>query len=145
MPLTFPRQVSPEYGTRIEVMPISAVPFKVMSQLTTPAALATPLADQLIVEPWSVPSAVPVSFRSLAQVALNEPRAEAAVCSVTFHLKSVQVLGVGIRLDEVQLPSRLPEPAEVGAVALLPRSKPKQAEVDAATAIQITSWASFFM
>ena len=28
------------------------------------------------------------------------------VCSVTFHLKSVQVLGDGIRLDEDQLPSR---------------------------------------
>ena len=92
------------------------------------------MALQSIVEPLSVPCAVPVSFRSLAQVALNEPRAEVAVCSVTFHLKSVQVLGVGIRLDEVQLPSRLPEPAAVGAVAVLPRSKPKQAEVEAATA-----------
>src|SRR6186997_2662454 len=125
-------------------MPISAVPCRVMLQLTTPAALATPLADQLIVDPLIVPSAVPVSFRSLAQVALNEPRAEEPVCSVTFHLKSVQVLGVGMRLDEVQLPSRLPEPAAVGAVAELPRSKPKQAEADAATATQITSCASFF-
>ena len=92
-------------------MPISAVPFKVMLQLLIPGAFATPVALQSMVEPLSVPCAVPVSFRSLAQVALNEPRAEVAVCSLTFHLKSVQVLGVGIRLDEVQLPSRLPEPA----------------------------------
>src|SRR5687768_14597020 len=116
-----------------------------MSQLTTPAALATPFADQLIVEPLIVPSAVPVSFRSLAQVALKEPRAELPVCSLTFHLKSAQVLGVGIRLDEVQLPSRLPEPAAVGPVAVFPRSKPKQAAVEAAAATQRTSCANFFM
>ena len=61
-----------------------------------------------MVEPLIVPWAVPVSLRSLAQVALNEPLAVLPVCSVMFHLKSAQELGVGMRLDEVQLPSSEP-------------------------------------
>ena len=68
-----------------------------------------------------VPCAVPVSFRSLAQVALNEPLAEVAVCSVGFHLKSVQVDGAGMMLADAdaQLPISAPLPAAVGAVSEL--------------------------
>ena len=40
-----------------------------------------------------------------------------AVCSVTFHLKSVQELGEGTRLDDDQLPSSAPLPAADGPVA----------------------------
>ena len=114
-PLTFPRQVSPEYGTRIDGD--ADLGGALQGDVAAGRSLARwprPERVQSIVEPLSVPWAVPVSFRSLAQVALNEPRAEVPVCSLTFHLKSAQVLGVGIRLDEVQLPSRLPEPAAVG-------------------------------
>src|SRR5262245_3236359 len=98
-----------------------------------------------MVEPLRVPWAVPVSFRSLAQVALKEPRAEVAVCSVTFHLKSVHVLGVGIRLDDVQLPKREPVPPAEGPVGDFPRSYPRQAAAEPATARQRASCASFFM
>src|SRR4029450_4212217 len=135
-PLTFPRQVSPEYGTRIEVAPISAVPFKVMLQPEMPGALATPWAFQSIVEPVRLPWAVPVSFRSFAHVALNEPRADVAVCSVTFHLKSAQVLGVGIRLDDVQLPISDRLPAADGLVGDFPLSYPNQAGAEPVTAGQ---------
>src|SRR4029450_6682914 len=113
-------RVSPEYGTRPESIPISAVPVSETAHAGSPGALAVPCAFQLITEPLSVPCAVPESFRSLAHVALNEPRALLPVCSVTFHLKSVQVLGDGTTLAEVQLPSSAATPVEpVGWVAVL--------------------------
>jgi hypothetical protein len=54
-----------------------------------------------MMEPLSVPWAVPTTFRLPAQVALKEPLADVAVCSVGFHLKSEQVDGDGIALDDV--------------------------------------------
>src|SRR5687767_6258809 len=139
MPLTFPRQVSPEYGTRTASMPISAVPDSLTLQDVSPGAFAFPSAAQRIVEPLSVPCAVPVSLRSLAQVALKEPFALFDVCSDTFHLKSVHVPGVGMRLDDVQLPRSVPIPVALGAVTVLFRSNPKHAAVSAATATHAAS------
>ena len=110
--------MSPEYGTRTVVTPISAVPFSETWQLASPAALPTAVALHSMVEPLIVPWAVPVSLRSLAQVALNEPLAVLPTCSVMFHLKSAQELGVGMRLDEVQLPTSDPllPPGDVGVL-----------------------------
>lgn len=135
MPLTFPRQVSPAYGTVIESVPSVAVPASVIAHDVRPGAVALPDALHLIsVGDVNRPSAVPVSLRSLGHVALKEPFAETPLCSVTFHLKSVQVLGVGIRVDEVQLPTRELLPATVGSVTELCRSNPAQpAAVMAAT------------
>lgn len=125
MPLTLPRQVSPEYGTLIESVPIEAVPAIVMAQDVRPGPVALPFALQLIATgDVSVPSAVPVNFRSPGQLALKDPFAAVDVCSVTSHLKSVQVLGVGTRVDDVQLPSSELLPAAVGSVRELLRSKP---------------------
>ena len=84
------------------------------------------MAVHVIVLPVSVPDAVPATFRLPAQVALNEPFAVVAVCSVAFHLKSVQVEPAGITLDavaEVQDPIRALTPDEVGAVVVLVCSK----------------------
>ena len=74
-----------------------------------------------------------------------QPRADVAVCSVTFHLKSAQALGVGIRLDDVQLPIKEPVPPAEGLVGDFPRSYPKQAAAEPATARQRASCARFFM
>jgi len=83
-----------------------------------------PFALQLIATgDVNVPSAVPVNFRSPGQLALKDPFAAVAVCSVTSHLKSVQVLGVGTRVDDVQLPISELLPAAVGSVRELLRSK----------------------
>src|SRR5687768_11335081 len=98
-----------------------------MTQAVRPGPVALPFARQLIeVGEASVPSAAPVNFKSPAQLALNEPFAEAVVCSVTFHLKSVHVLGDGIRLDEVQLPISELLPASLGPVDELRLSKAVQ-------------------
>jgi len=124
MPLTLPRQVSPEYGTLIESVPIEAVPAIVMAQEVRPGPVALPFALHLIATgDVSVPSAVPVNFRSPGQLALKAPFAAVDVCSVTSHLKSVQVLGVGTRVDDVQLPISELLPAAVGSVRELLRSK----------------------
>ena len=137
-PDTLPRQVSPEYGTRIESMPSSAVPVSVMAHEGSPGAVAVPLALHAITEPLRVPWAVPATFRSPAQVALNDPLAEDAVCSVTFHLKSVHVDGDGMTLDavdaEAQLPISAATPAVVGPVVVLECSKPAQPAAAAAAA-----------
>ena len=120
MPLTLPRQVSPEYGTLIESVPIAAVPASVMAQEVRPGPVALPFALQLIATgEVNKPSAVPVNFRSPGQLALKDPLAAVAVCSVTFHLKSVHVLGVGIRVEDVQLPINALFPAAVGSVSEL--------------------------
>ena len=124
MPLTLPRQVSPEYGTLIESVPIEAVPAIVMAQEVRPGPVALPFALHLIATgDVSMPSAVPVNFRSPGQLALKAPFAAVDVCSVTSHLKSVQVLGVGTRVDDVQLPISELLPAAVGSVIELLRSK----------------------
>jgi len=125
MPLTLPRQVVPSYGTVIESVPIVAVPVNVIAHDVRPGPVALPVALQLI---WTgdvnVPCAWPVNFRSPGQLALNDPFALVAVCSVTFHLKSVQVLGVGMSVDDVQFPSSELLPAALGSVEELRCSKP---------------------
>lgn len=108
----------------MESTPSVAVPVSVMTHDVRPGPVALPFAFKLIaVGEVNVPSAAPVNFRSPAQLALNEPLAVVVVCSVTFHLKSVQVFGDGIRLDEVQLPSSELLPASLGPVVELRRSK----------------------
>jgi hypothetical protein len=101
----------------MESVPMVAVPVSLMAQDVSPGAVALPSALQaMAAADVNAPSAVPVNFRSPGQVAENAPLADVAVCSLTFHLKSVQVLGVGIRVDEVQLPIRELFPAAVGDV-----------------------------
>src|SRR3972149_8586598 len=103
MPLTLPRQVSPEYGTRIESAVSSAVPVRAIPQLVRPGAVAVPCALQAIVPvPVSEPWAVPATFRSPAHDALNDPLAVAGGCSVTLHLKSVHEAAAGMMFDELQ-------------------------------------------
>ncbi len=99
------------------------MPVRLTVQDVSPGAVAFPLALHAIAAAdVNAPWAVPVSLRSPAHVAVNEPRADAPVCSVTFHLKSVQVLGVGISEDDVQLPSNELLPPADGEVSELSRS-----------------------
>ena len=86
-----------------------------------------------------------MNFRSPGQLALNDPFAEVAVCSVTFHLKSVQVLGVGISVDDVQLPSSELLPAAVGSVIELWCSKPAHPAAALAAIDKTTIKIRFFM
>jgi hypothetical protein len=109
----------------IESVPIVAVPLSEIAHDVRPGPVAFPSAFHLIeVGEVSVPCAMPVNFRSPGQLALNDPFAVDAVCSVTFHLKSVQVLGVGMSVDDVQLPSSALLPAALGDVEELRCSKP---------------------
>ena len=89
-------------------------------------------------EPFRVPWAVPTTFRSPAQVALNDPLAVVAVCSVGFHLKSAQLEGDGITLDEAeaQVPISAATPVALGLVVVLVCSKlvqPAEATASART------------
>jgi hypothetical protein len=111
--------VSPEYGTRTEFVVSSAVPDKVIGQEVSPGAEAFPCAVQVIVDPLNTPRAVPLSLRSPAHVALNDPPADVDVWSVTSHLKSVQLLAEGIRFDDDQLPARALTPVADGPRLLL--------------------------
>jgi len=139
MPLTRPRHVLPSYGILIDSVPSVAVPVSEIAHDVRPGAVAFPVADQAIVAgSVNAPSAVPVSLSSPAHVALKEPLAVVAVCSETFHTKSVQVLGEGMRLDDVQVPSSELLPAAVGEVSELSRSKLVH-PVAAATAIDNTT------
>jgi hypothetical protein len=125
MPFTLPRQVSPAYGTLIESVPSVAEPVSVIAQDVSPGPVALPAALQLIAVGEDItPCAVPVNFRSPAQLALKAPFAVVAVCSETFQLKSVQVLGVGINVDDVQLPSSELLPDALGSVDELRCSNP---------------------
>ena len=109
---------------RIVSVPSSAVPVSEIAHDGRSGAVAVPCADQSIVpDGLSVPCAVPASFSVLAQVAVKFPRAVVAVCSVTVHLKSVQLLGVGMMVDDVQTPIRAPVPIGDGLVAELLCSK----------------------
>ena len=92
------------------------------------------MALHVIVDPLSVPCAVPDTFRLFAHVALNDPFALVDVCSVTFHLKSVQLDGDGMIVADVQLPIRALTPGVLGAVAELERSNPTQAPAAMAAA-----------
>jgi hypothetical protein len=70
---------------------------------------------------------VPATFRSPAQVALNEPLAAVAVCSVAFHLKSEQVDADGITVDaDAHVPINPATPVALGLVVVLVCSKPAQ-------------------
>lgn len=129
----------------IESVPIDAVPLIVITQDVRPGALALPVADQSIaLAVVSFPCAVPVNFKSPGQVAVNDPFAATGVCSVTFHLKSVQVLGVGTIVADVQLPTSELFPAIDGSVIELFRSKPVHPAATAATA-HITRRNRFFI
>ena len=110
-----------------------AEPESFIAHEVSPGALALPSAFQLItVGDARLPSATPVNFKSPGQLALNDPLADDAVCSVTFHLKSEHVLGVGINVDDVQLPNNELLPAIDGSVSELLCSTPVQ---PAATAV----------
>jgi len=86
-------------------------------------------------EPFMVPCAVPVAFRFPAHVALKDPLADVAVCSVAFHLKSEQVDGDGITLEaETQLPIKAATPAALGLVVVPECWKPAQPAAATATA-----------
>src|SRR4029078_6644464 len=104
----------------IESAPIDAVPARAIAHEGSPGPAAFPFALHWICvgEP-RLPSAVPVNFRSPGQLAVNVPFADDAVCSVTFHLKAVQVLGVGMSVDDVQLPRSELLPAADGSVSEL--------------------------
>jgi hypothetical protein len=82
-----------------------------------------PEAFHAIVDPLSVPSAVPVTFRLFAHVALNDPFADVDVCSVTDHLKSAHEEGDGAALADVHDPSSALTPADEGPVMELVCSK----------------------
>jgi len=86
-----------------------------------------------------------VSLRSPGHVAVKDPLAEVAVCSLTFHTKSVHVLGVGMSWDDVQLPSSELLPAAVGDVGELSRSKPVHPAAAAAAIDNTTRMVRFFI
>ena len=116
-----------------------AVPVRFSPQEGSPGALAFAAADHLMfVGEVRLPSALPVNLRSPGQLALNVPFIEDAVCSLTFHLKSVQVLGVGMSVDEVQLPSNELLPAIDGSVNELLCSRPVQPAPMVATSDTMT-------
>lgn len=90
-------------------------------------AVAFPVAfHSRLVGLMSLPSAMPESFRLPAQVALKDPLAVVAVCSLTDHLKSPQALGDGMMFPEVHTPTNAVVPVAAGPVMLLLRSKLKQ-------------------
>src|SRR5687767_2126897 len=95
--------------------------------------------------PLSVPWAVPATFRSPAQLALNEPFAFVAVCSVGVHLKSEQLETEGITLEaDAHVPINALTPAAVGLVVVLTRSKLVQPAAATASANTDTNM-QFFM
>lgn len=97
-----------------------AVPVRSMAHDGNPGPAALPCAVHFIsVGEARLPSAVPLNFKSPGQLALKDPFMEDDVCSDTFHTKSVQVLGVGISVDDVQLPRRELLPATDGSVSEL--------------------------
>jgi hypothetical protein len=87
------------------------VPLSVIAHDGDPGAFAFPVALHMIVDPLNDPCAVPLTFRSFAHVALNDPFAVVAVCSVTLHLKSVHDEGDGTTVadDHVPISALMPE------------------------------------
>jgi hypothetical protein len=112
----------------MESTPSSAVPFSVIAHDGRFGTDAVAFAFHVTLEPDSVPFAVPETFRSPVQVALNVPLAVLPVCCVTFHLKSVHALAVGMTFADVQLPRSPAMPVADGPVVLF-RSYPRQADV----------------
>ena len=141
MPLTGPRHVVPAYGMLMDSVPTVALPPIAIEQDVRPGAVALPDAVHvMVVGLVKDPCAVPVSLRSPAHVALNEPRADVGVCSATVHTKLVQVLGDGMMEDEVQDPSSELLPAAVGDVSEFELSRSKLVHpVAAAAAIDNTT------
>ena len=130
----------------IESVPIDAVPLIEIAQEVRPGAVALPVADQsMALGVVNVPWAVPENFKSPGQVAVNEPLAATEVCSVTVHLKSVQVLGVGTIVDDVQLPTSELLPATDGSVTELLWSKPVHPAAAIAATANIPRRIRFFM
>jgi hypothetical protein len=130
----------------IESVPIDAVPLIEIAQDVRPGPVALPVAFQsMVLAVVSAPSAVPVNFKSPGQVALNDPLAATGVCSVTVHLKSVQVLGVGTIVDDVQLPTSELLPAIEGSVTELLRSKPVHPAAATPATAHITRRIRFFI
>ena len=117
-PDTCPRHVEPEYGIRIDSTPSSAVPVSTTLHVGADGVAASAFADHVITDPVSVPVAVPDTFRSPEQDALNDPFAEFDVCSVGLHLKSEHEAAAGTMLApaEAQLPINAATPAALGAV-----------------------------
>ena len=113
----------------MEFAPSSAVPVSMIGHdPSVPVIVPRPFAVQsIVVAPVSVPDAVPATFRPPAQVALNEPLAVVAVCSVAVHLKSVHVDAAGIApadaVAEVHLPIKEVTPVPVGPVVVVLCSK----------------------
>lgn len=127
-------------------MPSSAVPVSVIGHDGTLGPDALPDAFHAIVDPFSDPSAVPVTSRLLAQVALNDPFAVVDVCSVTDHLKSVHEEADGATLADAHDPINALTPGEDGLVMELECSNPVHAVAATATSAatpQAKSW--FFM
>jgi hypothetical protein len=91
----------------------------VIAQLGIVGDCAVPFALHAIAVPLSVPDAVPCSFKSPAHVALNDPLAVVPVCSLGFHLKSVQVVAVGTMAADAQLPTSDPTAVELGEVPVV--------------------------
>jgi hypothetical protein len=146
IPFTLPRHVVPEYGTEIESVPIVAVPVNEIAHEVRPGPVAFPSALQLSeVGEVNAPWAAPVNLRSPGQLAVNDPFAVVPVCSVTFHLKSVHVLGVGMSVDDVQLPSSELIPAAVGSVEELRCSKPAHPIAALAATAMMVVRIEFFM
>jgi hypothetical protein len=108
-------------------VPSSAVPVSVIGHDGTLGPDAFPDAFHAIVDPVSDPSAVPVTSRLLAHVALNDPFAVVDVCSVTDHLKSVHEDGDGARLADAHDPIRALTPGDDGPVMELECSNPVHA------------------
>src|SRR6476646_6908922 len=105
----------------MEFTPSSAVPFKVIAQLGSDGAVAFPAALHVMVEPLSVPSAVPASFKSPAHVALNEPFADVGVSSVAFHLKSAhdEADGITPAVADAHVPMRAATVVPLGPVTVV--------------------------
>ena len=123
----------------IESVPRVAVPDRFIEHDESPGALALPAAvHRIVVGDVRLPSALPVNLRSPGQLALNDPFIEEAVCSVTFHLKSVQVLGVGMSVEDVQFPRSELFPATDGSVSELLCSRLVQAAAAIATSDNAT-------
>ena len=130
----------------IESVPIDAVPLIEIAQDVRPGAVALPVAFQsMVLAVVSAPSAVPLNFKSPGQVAVNDPLAATDVCSVTVHLKSEQVLGVGTIVDDVQLPTSELLPAIEGSVVELLRSKPVHPAAATPATAHITRRIRFFI
>ena len=107
----------------MESVPSSAVPVSVIAHDGTPGPVAFPDALHAIVDPLSDPSAVPVTSRLPAHVALNNPFAVVEVCSVTDHLKSVHEDGDGATLADAHDPISALTPGDEGPVMELVCSK----------------------